>query len=128
MSYYANGDLAAYERLLADYKQQHAVWQETVAAIIDAYQEAQNSGIDLDGDPRTPGLPDLPPEPQPPAPPTLTYEARELTEPEMISTVTGPALALPPRIVLTSNEGVVFALTELELDAGYTDTSVPLPE
>jgi len=104
------------DRMTASYEQQHAAWE-------------QNPIDDVTGNPiPEPQPPELPPEPQPPtpsdepqAPPALgVYDARDVDAPEVITTATGDALVVPPRVVMTDPNGNVFALSSDELAAGYT--------
>jgi len=101
------------------YDAAHAAWEA-------------NGGLDDAGQPCDPPLEPVPlelppepqppepqPEPQPPAPPPV-YTSREVTEPETISTPTGEALVVPPRVVLTDSAGRLAAISEEELAAAYT--------
>jgi hypothetical protein len=144
-SYYANGDLDAYSARLANHELEHAAWQQQTdaaqaayAAALAAWQPAHDAWAAIpeprldDGgqelvEPVAPQPPAPLPEPQPPGPPAVTYTTRELAEPEQLATPAGPALVLPPRLVVTGTNGATFALEQAELDAGYTPTTEPLP-
>jgi hypothetical protein len=144
-TYYSNHDLDAYAGQLGDFNHAVQVWDES-KALADSnhdqamvtYQEAHdqwevNGGIDPTTEqpypePLPPADPVYPPEPQPPAEPSTVYNSREVTELEEIVTATGPTVIAPGRVVLSPDGGTTeFALSEAELDAGYTPTTAPLP-
>ena len=117
-SYYANAHLDAYARQLAGFEDAHAAWEATVAA-----EQQRNADAEADGP-----EPQLPPEPVQPERPAVTYTKRELTEPEEIKTEYGPALAMPPQLVVTSSNGWEFAMSKADFERSFTDAGEPLPE
>jgi len=134
MSYYANLALAGWESQQANYQKaldlhasQVAMIEGSNAAAQAAWEEAHAAWEADPGELPEPPQPPPQPTPAPPEPPdaavVTVYEAREVTEPEELETATGTALILPPRFVLTGDDGVSFALSEQELSAGFVDTT-----
>ena len=126
--FYSNNELASYERQLLNYDVAASVW----ARLVDAYKEAHQAWLTEstgpDGEPMPePEQPDPELEPAAPDAPQV-YESREVTEVETIQTATGPALIIPPRIVVTPPApGTAFAISPEELDATFTSAEEPLP-
>jgi len=126
-SYYANGDLEAYTRLIHNYDVAFDTWGQL---LVD-YETAHAGWEEFPNDP----LGNPAPEPQPPdpaleptAPPApLAYEARVLDATEELETAAGPVIVTPPSIILTGPDGNAFAVRPADLAAFYTDTSKPLP-
>ena len=142
MSYYANHDLAAYERLRANYDTEQQHWNasktladDAYAAALAGYDEAHAAWVDDPTDvnddpipePQPPPPATYPPEPVAPVEPSTVYEARDADTHEWITTASGDALVVPGRVVLTSDGGATeFALRVDDLAAPYTDTNAAL--
>lgn len=108
-SYVANHEVAAHEAALKNYAVVHASWTAT-------QEQRAEQLLPPDAPPLAPPTPEPQPPPDPP-----TYESRKIAKAQTIKTVAGDALVVPPRIVLTSSSGAVFALSEDELALGYTE-------
>lgn len=131
-TYYANTALDAYAAQLANDAQLHKAWEDTCAAAEQGYQDAHDTWeqhpTDDAGNPLPePQPPTLPDEPQPTAtvPPVYTESAIDgATE---LDTAAGPALVLPPSVILTGPDGAQFAILPDDLTRTFTATSKPLP-
>lgn len=140
-TYQANNDLAGYQVALngfiavreswvaaeAQRKADHDAAQAEYESAYADWEKAHDAWVADPGDP--PGIepvePQPPaefvpsPEPTPPGPPA-TYESRELEGPEEVDTSYGPALVVPPKIVLTGADGHTYAVSEADLARDYT--------
>jgi hypothetical protein len=126
VSYYTKVDNDAYT-------QQHAAWQTSYDQIAADnaqkqadYQAAHDAWVTAGSDPETEPQPPVPtvsaPEPEPP---TITYERTDCArgDVETIQTMSGPALIVGPRVIVTGTNGQTFAMSDEEFSVSFVEVT-----
>lgn len=122
-SYYAVNDFDSYTTRKEAQANEAAAAEDAHQAAQAAYESAHQEwedGGEIGEEPQPPTRVDPSP---PPEPPSTTYERRDVTEIEQIDTETGPALVVPPRVVVTSSDGRSYAMSDAEFAAGYVEAA-----
>jgi hypothetical protein len=139
--YYSKGEFELWQKEQSNYEEMLQVWQANVDMIEDtwpeqeaagqvAYQVWQEQHDAWENDTSDPPLPEPikpivtqdKPVPLPPSEPILNlqiYESRIAEQIEELETPTGTLIVMPGRIILTSNDGTSFSVSEQELNYGY---------